>query len=63
MQINIVEALEVQKEQLKRLLVSPVWISDAPKATLDEMATQIANIKSLIQELEELIEKQRTNAG
>jgi hypothetical protein len=39
--INIIDALRGQQEQLKRLLAQPVWISDAPKATLSEMEAQV----------------------
>ncbi len=50
--INIVDALRGQHEQLKRLLAQPVWISDAPKATLAEMKAQVSEIKRLLAELE-----------
>jgi hypothetical protein len=58
-QIDILEALKQQQAQLKRLLDAKVWISNAPKATIEEMNGQIAQIKSLIQELEDLIGAQK----
>jgi hypothetical protein len=54
--INIIDALRGQQEQLKRLLAQPVWISDAPKATLSEMEAQVSEIKRLLAELEKLIQ-------
>jgi hypothetical protein len=56
--INIIDALRGQQEQLKRLLAQPVWISDAPKATLSEMEAQVSEIKRLLAELEKLIQDQ-----
>ena len=56
--INIIDALRGQQEQLKRLLAQPVWISDAPKATLSEMEAQVSEIKRLLTELEKLIQDQ-----
>jgi hypothetical protein len=56
--INIVDALRGQQEQLKRLLAQPVWISDAPKATLSEMEAQVTEIKRLLAELEKVIQDQ-----
>jgi hypothetical protein len=56
--INIVDALRGQQEQLKRLLAQPVWISDAPKATLSEMEAQVTEIKRVLAELEKVIQDQ-----
>ena len=56
--INIIDALLGQQEQLKRLLAQPVWISDAPKATLSEMEAQVSEIKRLLAELEKVIQDQ-----
>jgi hypothetical protein len=56
--INIVDALRGQQEQLKRLLAQPVWISDAPKATLSEIEAQVTEIKRLLAELEKVIQDQ-----
>lgn len=53
MTVDLVGALKQQQAQLKRLLDAKIWISNAPKATRDEMSAQIAQIKSLIQQLEE----------
>jgi hypothetical protein len=57
--INIIGALKVQQDQLKRLLDQKMWISATPKATLDEMEDQIRGTKSLIADLEEIIKQQR----
>jgi hypothetical protein len=43
--INIIGALKVQQDQLKRLLDQKMWISATPKATLDEMEDQIRGTK------------------
>jgi hypothetical protein len=56
--INIVDALRGQQEQLKRLLAQPVWISNAPKATLSEMKAQVSQINRLLAELEKAIQDQ-----
>jgi hypothetical protein len=56
--INIVDALRGQQEQLKRLLAQPVWISDAPKATLSEMEAQVTELQRLLTELEKAIQDQ-----
>jgi hypothetical protein len=56
--INIIDALRGQQEQLKRLLAQPVWISDAPKATLSEMEAQVSEIKRLLAKLEKVIQDQ-----
>jgi hypothetical protein len=53
--INIVDALRGQQEQLKRLLAQPIWISNAPKATLSEMEAQVSEIKRLLATLEKAI--------
>jgi hypothetical protein len=49
--INIIDALQGQQAQLKRLIAQKVLISKAPKATLSEMKVQIAQIKALLTEL------------
>lgn len=56
--INIVDALRGQQEQLKRLLAQPVWISNAPNATLSEMKAQVSEINRLLAELEKAIQDQ-----
>jgi hypothetical protein len=56
--INILNALEGQQAQLKRLIAQKMWISDAPKATLTEMNAQVTQIKALIEELEKDIQDQ-----
>lgn len=54
-QIDLVDALKQQQAQLRRLLDAKIWISNAPKATREEMNAQVAQIRSLIQELEGVI--------
>jgi hypothetical protein len=54
--INMIDALQGQQAQLKRLLAQKVWISKAPKTTLSEMKVQIAKIKALLAELEKNIQ-------
>ena len=56
--INIIDALRGQQEQLKRLIAQKIWISDASKATLSEMASQITELKRLLAQLEQDIEGQ-----
>jgi hypothetical protein len=56
--INMIDALQGQQAQLKRLLAQKVWISKAPKATLSEMEVQVAQIKALLAELEKDIQGQ-----
>jgi hypothetical protein len=50
--VNIVDALRGQQEQLKRLIAQKMWISDAPKATLSEIKSQLRELKRLIAQLE-----------
>ena len=54
--INMIDALQGQLAQLKRLLAQKVWLSNAPKATLSEMKVQIAQTKALLAELEKNIQ-------
>jgi hypothetical protein len=56
--INMIDALQGQQAQLKRLLAQKVWISKAPQATLSEMKVQVAQIKALLAELEKNIQGQ-----
>jgi hypothetical protein len=56
--INIVDALRGQQEQLKRLLMQKMWISDAPKATLSEIEAQVSELKRLLAQLESDIQDQ-----
>lgn len=53
---EFLEALKEQQAQLRRLLDAKIWISDAPRAPREEMNSQVAQIKSLIQELEDVIQ-------
>jgi hypothetical protein len=56
--INMIDALRGQQEQLKRLLMQKMWISDAPKATLSEIEAQINELKRLLAQLESDIQDQ-----
>jgi len=56
--VNIVDALQGQQEQLKRLIAQKLWISEAPKATLSEIKAQLGNLKRLLGQLESDIREQ-----
>jgi ABC-type transporter Mla subunit MlaD len=56
--INVVNALQGQQAQLKRLIAQKRWISDAPKAMLTEIDAQITQIQALLAELERDIQDQ-----
>jgi hypothetical protein len=56
--INVLNALEGQQAQLKRLIAQKIWISEAPKATLVEMDAQVTQIKALLAEIERDIQEQ-----
>jgi hypothetical protein len=60
--INMVDALRGQQEQLKRLIAQKVLISDAPKATLEEMEAQMKELHRLIGQLEGDIQQQLKKA-
>jgi hypothetical protein len=49
--INVLNALQGQQAQLKRLIAQKMWISEAPKATLTEMDAQVKQIKTLLAEI------------
>jgi hypothetical protein len=56
---DLLAALKKQREQFERLLEKKIWISEAPKATVEEMNGQVAKLKSLIEELDALIQARR----
>ena len=56
--INMLDALQGQQAQLKRLLAQKAWMSNAPKATLTQMDAQVSQIKALLAELEKDIQDQ-----
>jgi hypothetical protein len=56
--INMLNALQGQQAQLKRLIAQKMWISDAPKATLTEMDAQVTQIKALLAEIGSNIQDQ-----
>lgn len=50
--INVTDALRGQQEQLKRLIVQKIWVSEASKATLSDIAAQMSELKRLLHQLE-----------
>ena len=60
--INMIDALQGQLAQLKRLLAQKMWISEAPKATLSEMEAQVIEVKRLLAEIEKNIQDQLPRA-
>jgi hypothetical protein len=56
--INIIDGLKGQHAQLRRLLAQRMWINEASKATLAELENQIAQIKTVLLELEKEIQDQ-----
>jgi hypothetical protein len=56
--INIIDGLKGQHAQLRRLLAQRTWIKEASKATLAELENQIAQIKTVLLELEKEIQDQ-----
>jgi len=59
---QLIDALQGQLAQLKRLLAQKMWISEAPKATLSEMEAQVIEVKRLLAELEKNIQDQLPRA-
>lgn len=53
--VNLISSLKEQQVTLQRLLEMKVWISDGPKHTREEASAQIAQIKALLEELDQLI--------
>jgi hypothetical protein len=60
--INIIDGLKGQHAQLRRLLAQRMWIKEASKATLAELENQIAQIKTVLLELEKEIQDQLKRA-
>jgi hypothetical protein len=60
--INIIDGLKGQHAQLRRLLAQRMWINEASKATLAELENQIAQIKTVLLELEKDIQDQLKRA-
>jgi hypothetical protein len=56
--INVTDALRGQQEQLKRLVAQKIWVDEASKATLSEIAAQITELKRLLDQLEAEIHDQ-----
>jgi len=56
--VNVTDALRGQQEQLKRLIAQEIWVSEASKATLSEIAAQITELKRLLDQLEAEIRHQ-----
>jgi hypothetical protein len=58
--VNIVTALRDQQFQLKRLLEMQLWVTAAPKESLEEIEAQIHATKATFAILEKLIIEQKT---
>lgn len=56
--VNVTDALRGQQEQLKRLLAQKIWVSEASKATLSEIAAQTIELKRLLDQLDAEIRDQ-----
>jgi hypothetical protein len=57
--VNLITALRDQQFQLKRLIDMKLWVSAAPKATLEEIEAQIHANKKILADLEQLIVEQK----
>ena len=53
--VNFIAALRDQQFQLQRLLEKHLWVSETPKATLEEMEAQIKTNKRLLSDIEAVI--------
>ena len=56
--ISVTDALRGQQEQLRRLIAQEIWVSEASKATLSEIAVQITELRRLLDKLEAQIRDQ-----
>jgi hypothetical protein len=57
--VNLIVALRDQQFQLQRLLEKQLWVSGTPKATLEEIETQIKTTKRVLSDLEAIIAHQK----
>jgi hypothetical protein len=57
--VNLLTALRDQQFQLKRLLDMQLWVSETPKATLEEMEAQIKTNKRILSDIEAAIAQQK----
>ena len=53
--VNLIAALRDQQFQLQRLLEKQLWVSETPKATLEEMEDQIKTNKRILSDIEAII--------
>ena len=53
--VNLIAALRDQQFQLQRLLEKQLWVSETPKATLEEMEDQIKTNKRILSDIEAVI--------
>jgi hypothetical protein len=53
--VNLIAALRDQQFQLQRLLENQLWVSETPKATLEEMEAQIKTKKRILSDIEAVI--------
>src|SRR4051794_32272466 len=60
--VDLLAALRAQQFQLERLLHSQLWVSNAPRASLDEVTAQIARTKRILAELETAVEIRKEEA-
>ncbi|WP_156042101.1 hypothetical protein [Bradyrhizobium sp. URHD0069] len=60
--LNLIEALKDQQFQLRRMLDNPMWVSEAPKASLEEMEAQIQAIKVILSDLQEAISDRKAKS-
>ena len=58
--ISVTDALRGQQEQLKRLIAQEIWVSEASKETLSEVAAQVTELKRLLDQLDGQIRDQLT---
>jgi|SoiMethySBSTD1v2_1073268.scaffolds.fasta_scaffold649165_1 hypothetical protein len=61
--VNIIDALQGQQQQLKRLIAQKIWINDAPKATLSEIDAQLSELKRLLAQLQSDVQDQLKKAS
>jgi len=60
--VDLLAALRAQQFQLERLLRSQLWVSNAPRASLDEVTAQIARTKRILADLETAVEIRKEEA-
>ena len=61
--ISVTDALRGQQEQLKRLIAQEIWVGEASKTTLSEIAAQLVELRRLLDRLEAQIQDQLAQRG